>query len=158
MAKPLRSSALELTNGEGARRFGGRWNPPGIAAIYTSLDLSTPTIEAKAHAARFGIQLRSQLPVQISAIHVELQAGLDLTNGRIRRRLGLGIKRLLSERWWEPQTNGLEPLTHLIGRAAYLEGFEALLVNCAPAPSHVNLVVFPENVLPGSLVRAHPRL
>ncbi|MCZ7627554.1 MAG: RES domain-containing protein [Candidatus Methylomirabilis sp.] len=31
-------------DGEGARLFGGRWNPPGTAVVYTSATLSLATL------------------------------------------------------------------------------------------------------------------
>jgi len=39
-------------SGEGARRFGGRWNSPGIAVVYTSANLSLAALETLAHADR----------------------------------------------------------------------------------------------------------
>ncbi|MBI4328224.1 MAG: RES family NAD+ phosphorylase [Chloroflexi bacterium] len=35
--------------GEGARMAGGRWNPPGIAVVYTSGSLSLASLELLAH-------------------------------------------------------------------------------------------------------------
>lgn len=35
--------------GEGSFRVGGRWNSPGIRAIYTSLDPATSTLEVAVH-------------------------------------------------------------------------------------------------------------
>lgn len=36
-------------NGEGARRFGGRWNSPGQAVVYTSEHLSLAVLEIIVH-------------------------------------------------------------------------------------------------------------
>jgi len=36
-------------NGEGARLFGGRWNPPGLAVVYTSEHLSLAVLENLVH-------------------------------------------------------------------------------------------------------------
>ncbi|MEO7100712.1 MAG: RES family NAD+ phosphorylase [Luteolibacter sp.] len=35
--------------GEGARLFGGRWNSPGLAVVYTSSSLSLATLEILVH-------------------------------------------------------------------------------------------------------------
>ncbi len=39
-------------SGEGARLFGGRWNSPGVAAVYTSATLSLAALETLVHADR----------------------------------------------------------------------------------------------------------
>jgi len=37
-------------DGEGARRFGGRWNSPGVAVVYASGSLSLAVLEILVHA------------------------------------------------------------------------------------------------------------
>ncbi len=39
-------------SGEGARRYGGRWNSPGVAVVYLSSSLSLAALESLAHADR----------------------------------------------------------------------------------------------------------
>ena len=39
-------------SGEGARRYGGRWNSPGRPLVYASLHLSLAALETPAHADR----------------------------------------------------------------------------------------------------------
>lgn len=39
-----------MVNGDGAREYGGRWNPPGVAAVYASENLSLATLEILVHA------------------------------------------------------------------------------------------------------------
>lgn len=41
--------ADDALSGEGARRFGGRWNRPGQAAVYTSTTVSLAVLEWLAH-------------------------------------------------------------------------------------------------------------
>jgi RES domain-containing protein len=38
-------------DGEGARRFGGRWNPPGTRMVYTSSNLSLAALEYFVHVS-----------------------------------------------------------------------------------------------------------
>src|SRR5437763_808901 len=47
-------------DGEGARLFGGRWNSPGLRAIYTSSHLSLSVLETYVN---FPLVLRTSLPV-----------------------------------------------------------------------------------------------
>ena len=44
-----RRHADEPYSGEGARRFGGRWNPPGVAVAYGSATLSLAALELFVH-------------------------------------------------------------------------------------------------------------
>jgi len=39
-----------MVSGDGARAFGGRWNPPGMAVVYASENLSLATLEILVHA------------------------------------------------------------------------------------------------------------
>lgn len=39
----------EAFTGEGAKRFGGRWNPPGYAAVYVAQNLSLAILELIVH-------------------------------------------------------------------------------------------------------------
>jgi RES domain-containing protein len=45
----LRQFANQAFLGEGARSVGGRWNPPGMPAVYTSETLSLAALEFLAH-------------------------------------------------------------------------------------------------------------
>ena len=40
----------DALTGNGAKRFGGRWNPKGVAAVYTSAHLSLAVLEIVVHA------------------------------------------------------------------------------------------------------------
>ena len=46
------TGAHPIWSGEGARLFGQRWNPPGLAAIYTGTSFAVCVIEALVHANR----------------------------------------------------------------------------------------------------------
>ena len=45
----VRQYAAHAFSGEGARRAGGRWNPRGIAVVYTSATLSLAALEFLVH-------------------------------------------------------------------------------------------------------------
>lgn len=59
-------------SGEGARRYGGRWNTPGRPMVYASLHLSLAALETLAHADRRSFE-RDYL-----AYEVEVPRGLVL--------------------------------------------------------------------------------
>ena len=44
-----RKHAAHAFDGEGARLNGGRWNPPGLAVVYTSATLSLAALEMLVH-------------------------------------------------------------------------------------------------------------
>lgn len=66
--------AFAPASGEGAARFGGRFNPPGMAALYTSLRLETTWLEAQ-QAFPFKAQ-----PMTLCAYDVDCIDVLDLTD------------------------------------------------------------------------------
>lgn len=84
--------ATEAFSGSGARRFGGRWNSPGVPMVYASSSLSLAAIELFVH-------LEPNLePDDLAAIGAELPAGEPA------RRIELSE---LPQNWW---TNDYEPL------------------------------------------------
>lgn len=46
----LARSAYTAPTGEGAKKYGGRWNLPGQAVVYTSESLALAAVEALVHA------------------------------------------------------------------------------------------------------------
>ena len=63
--------ADEPMTGEGARRFGGRWNHPGIPVIYTSATLSLAVLE-------FLVNVSSvDLPDDLVSIRIEVPEDLN---------------------------------------------------------------------------------
>ncbi len=52
LVRPAFTDAAAAFSGEGARRYGGRWNSVGRAVVYTSEHLSLAALETLAHADR----------------------------------------------------------------------------------------------------------
>lgn len=52
LVRPAYGEREVAFSGEGARRYGGRWNTPGRPMVYTSLHLSLAALETLAHADR----------------------------------------------------------------------------------------------------------
>jgi len=59
-------------DGEGARRYGGRWNPVGTAVVYCAGSLSLATLEA---LVAFG---RSEAPADMVSIRVEIPGDVPI--------------------------------------------------------------------------------
>jgi RES domain-containing protein len=120
----------------GARLQGGRWNPPGLDALYASLDIVTVRAELARGAARRRMEETAIYPIRLVELAVEARA-MDLTSGDRLETLGVGAPFSI-----------LTPTdeTRRIGRIAAGLGIEALLV-----PSVVtrgkNAVLFPSNLV-----------
>jgi RES domain-containing protein len=84
-----RKFAGSAFSGEGARRYGGRWNSPGVAVVYTSSTISLAILEWRANL--------TQWPAPSSVlIEIEFDASLIWTP----TKLPMGWKR-----WPSPNSN-----------------------------------------------------
>jgi RES domain-containing protein len=63
--------AAEAFNGEGARQYGGRWNSPGVAAVYTSEHQSLAALEMLVHLQPRGSLRFVVFPVEFAEELVE---------------------------------------------------------------------------------------
>ena len=59
----------EAFTGEGARLYGGRWNSPGVAIVYTSATRSLAVLETRVH-------INPPLPVKYVIYEVEIDGAL----------------------------------------------------------------------------------
>ena len=79
MAKAFRivkaKHAAQAFDGEGARRFGGRWNQRGTAVVYTADSLALSALEVLVHLGRaaakisfvsFEIEIPDAVPVELA--------------------------------------------------------------------------------------------
>ena len=151
-ATPRYAGSADLLSGFGARKHGGRWNPPGaFSAVYGSSSPETAVAEALATFRHYGIPISDAMPRVIVALEAKLDAVLDLTDPRTRSLLKVSRRALREEPWRERQEAGIEALTQAIGRAAHEAGFDGLRAPSAPVPAGWNLVVFPQRARPGAL-------
>jgi RES domain-containing protein len=77
------------------------------------------------------------------AVDLRLQVVLDLRNPQVLRRLGVLDREFLTADWLASQDAGEESLTQAIGRLAWEEKFEGILVPSAREPDGTNLALFP---------------
>jgi RES domain-containing protein len=137
----------DVVSGAGAKRRGGRWNPPGVATIYGSTTDTTALEESKANDRYAGIVTRC--PRLLVAVEARLDRVLDLGAAPVRRRLGLTLAELRAEDWRKLTDSGKESLTQGLGRAVHVTGGSGLLARSAACDGGVNVVVFPGNLRPG---------
>jgi RES domain-containing protein len=89
------------------------------------------------------------LPLVVTALEVDLESVLDMTDGRVRRALGVSRDRMLGEPWWTLQDRGQEALTQALGRLARDQGFVALLTPSAARRRGTNVVIYADRIAPG---------
>jgi RES domain-containing protein len=65
-------------DGEGARRYGGRWNHIGVPAVYTAAHLSLAVLEVLVH-----VSAEEDLPADLVAISADLPDDLAIEHVRI---------------------------------------------------------------------------
>lgn len=134
----------DLLAGVGARKAGGRWNPPGrFNAVYGSLEPETAMAEALANYRDYGIPVSEAMPLVFVAVSVRLQSVLDLTRRDVQRRLRVSRRRMVAFRRPVEQDEGIESVTQAVGRIAWKERLEGLLVPSARVQGAANIVLFP---------------
>jgi RES domain-containing protein len=120
------------TSGEGARLFGGRWNPKGLPCIYTSLCISLAILEKLAHA---------QWPNEM-------------------KDLALGTYRLQEEKdIYKVDVTRLKPdwihdisYTQWLGRQIFEADYTGFLAPSAIVPTEYNLMLQPAKLALGTAI------
>jgi len=153
-ARMARANRRDLLGGIGGAMHGGRWNPRGVRAVYTSLDELTAVAETFEASRANGLPISEATPSVIAAIRVSLGRVLDLTGvvaSGVLDPLGFTAGRMAREPW-RGRLDSAEPcLTIEIGRISHGLGVQAIVVPSKPRPGGKNLVIFVDHCPPGSL-------
>jgi RES domain-containing protein len=121
---------------------GARWNPPDVAALYTSLEESTARAEWEYLRASQPLRPRGELNVR--EVEVRLDAVIDLSDPDILEgQFGISLPSL-------PESVLAYGPTQAIGGAAAFLGRSAILVPSLRRLAAANLVIFTTNVMAGS--------
>jgi RES domain-containing protein len=143
--EPAYATEADLLTGAGSRRHGARWNAPSsFATAYASFSDLTALAESKANHVYYGLDPADVLPRTLVAVDIRLGKVLDLTDGKVRKALGISSERMRMDDWRSFNRKGMEALTQAIGRAAYEVGLEGLVVPACDGGK--NLVMFPGNL------------
>jgi RES domain-containing protein len=105
-------------SGEGAARFGGRWNPVGAPTIYAARELSTAWAEYNQ-----GFVQHPALIVQLKLTGARLA---DLTDAEMLRSLSVDEDIHHCE-WRDRLDRGLVPETHKLRAGLLKQGFDGVI-------------------------------
>lgn len=129
--------AREPLSGEGARRYGGRFNPRGMPAIYCSLSIMTALREAN--------RVGALQPTTLVAYDAELENIFDATNDTALRDEGMDAAAVAASTWRDEMKAEGEARTQVSSRSLAERGYNALVVRSfAPGASRrdLNLVLW----------------
>jgi RES domain-containing protein len=99
-SEPTYATQADLLTGEGSRKFGGRWNPPSsFATVYAACSDATALAESKAHFLYYRLDPADSLPRTLVAVDLKLAQVLDLTDGMVRKSLGVSATRMRGDDW-----------------------------------------------------------
>lgn len=148
---PAYANTRDLLTGEGARRCGGRWNPPlSFPVVYLAQSIEGAIAESLGVAARYGFDPAARLPLTIVAVDVMLERVLNLTDPHVCEALGVTLTMMSGCDWRRENHHGRESLTQALGRAAFDRGLEAIIVPSVANPESLNINVFPSQLAPQS--------
>jgi RES domain-containing protein len=124
-------------NGEGARRAGGRYNPPrSFPVIYLCLTKPCVVAELTAQAIRQSIQPADLLPRELWSVAAQLDKTLDLRAESVLQAAGVEASDLV-----RPE----HVVTQQIGEAAHERGVQAVFAPSATGVDDI-VAIFPENL------------
>lgn len=124
--------AFAPLSGDGAKRYGGRFNRPGSGALYLSLDPTTVWMEAQ-QAFPFKPQ-----PLTLVAYQVDCQRIADLTKSTVRRAARCSAADLGCA-WEDIATQGGIPPTWRLAERLQSDGINGIRVRSyAPGCSDEN--------------------
>jgi len=119
-------------SGAGAKKYGGRFNRPGINTLYTSLDPTTAWMEAQQ-----GFPFKPQ-PMTLVAYQVDCADVVDLSDAKMQRLLDYSPAELGCA-WEDMADQNREPPTWLLVDKIQANGIAGLLVRSfAPGCSENN--------------------
>ncbi|KUP90846.1 RES family NAD+ phosphorylase [Tritonibacter horizontis] len=129
--------AREPLSGRGAERYGGRFNPVGVPALYTALDPATALREAH--------QVGSLQPTILVSYQADLGPVFDTGDAEGLTRFGLSEDDLADPGWRTAMLDGRRVATQEFASALIAAGYAGLLVRSfakGATASNRNLVLW----------------
>ena len=131
----------QALSGDGARLFGGRWNPSeSFGVVYAAVDV--PTVDREFRRAAAMSRMSRLLPRNLAEIRLDLKKVLDLTRPEVREMLQVSVDDITGDDLTLPRA---------IGEAAHHLGIEAIVAPSA-AGEGVMVAVFIGNRVAESVI------
>ncbi|UFS68224.1 RES domain-containing protein (plasmid) [Paracoccus denitrificans] len=111
--------AREPLSGEGARRFGGRFNPKGTPTLYTSLSIMAAIREAN--------QIGTLQPTTLVAYRADLEPVFDATDASNLHRYGLAPADLAANDWRIRMQENRKAPTQILAEQLVAAGYAGML-------------------------------
>lgn len=148
---PVYSNAADIVSGAGALYASGRWHLKGMARLsYAALAPETALAEVLAHVRYYALPVTQAMPTVLVALRLKVRRVLDLRDGDVRRHLRLSETTIRTLDWRAENQRKGEAISQAWGRAIAMAGFEAVITPSSADRSGANVLIFPENLLPGS--------
>ena len=112
--------AREPLSGRGAELYGGRFNPKGIPALYTSLTIMTALKEAN--------QVGNLQPTTLVSYDADVEHVFDCRNETALRAHGMDASTLADPTWRDQMKSYGEARTQTFARQLADHGFSGLIV------------------------------
>lgn len=119
------------TSGDGVARHGGRFNPIGMPALYTSA-----TLEGAWREAQQGFAFKAQ-PLLICVYEVDCEGTVDLQDATTRAAFGIDAADLACP-WESMALSGAMPPSWIIARQLYAAGTSAAIVPSFAPGTHAS--------------------
>ncbi|MDE0177837.1 MAG: RES domain-containing protein [Gammaproteobacteria bacterium] len=113
--------AWSALSGEGAHRYGGRFNKPGIPTLYTSFSISGAVREVSPMGRRMQ-------PLVLCAYEVDVAPGFDALDGAEKESLGIVDADLDCPEWRLEALSGRTPASHALADRLVSSGFAGMRV------------------------------
>lgn len=112
--------AREPLSGRGAELYGGRFNPKGVPALYTSLSVLTAIREAN--------QVGSLQPTTLVSYDADIEQVFDTRDDSALGARGIDAAALADNSWRDQMKTRGEAKTQTFARQLIADGYHALLV------------------------------
>ncbi|WP_265519084.1 RES family NAD+ phosphorylase [Nitratireductor luteus] len=129
--------AREPMSGRGAERYGGRFNPKGVPALYTSTSVLTALREAN--------QVGDLQPTMLVCYRAEIEMVFDAADTAALAAAGVDEASLADPTWRDQMRKTSEARTQRFARNLIAEGYNGLLVRSfakGAGPGDMNLVLW----------------